>query len=290
MRNKKISFLISLTVLFVPFFVLAADSPRPGTDDYLIDNGLTEIQLTTKTATEKREPFIDLKGETTTTDPVGDVVSRYGTHPQTNYGWGDLTNASLAKNNDKQCWQFDFTVAEEIPASPVSLQSNLLVYLDSDNNLENNATTGVRINTDYEVSIKYDQKNGWITGLRWYNKEAEFWAINKTTASTFEFNKNNVSVCIPFTEVSAEVTPIWRAALAISDGSNTQIDVVPGTGFPPPTGETYSTWQSMNNSTPASTTVNNLVNWNAVIIVTGVIGLIVLIKIVFWIIEKKKKQ
>ncbi|MFH1253268.1 MAG: hypothetical protein V1664_02980 [Candidatus Uhrbacteria bacterium] len=293
MADKKIVKFLSLLIVgtwLVPSFVLAANSIRPGTADYLVGNGLTEQQITPETATEKREPFISLTGETVYIDPIGDVLSRVGTYPQINYGWGDLTKVELKKNNEKQCWQFGLNVAQEIPPNTPSLQANFILYIDRDGILENNAPQGVRINTDYEVSIKYDivdkENPGWETGLRWYNKETDFWAVNKTTASTFEMKGSNLSVCVPFAEIPAEVIPTWRVAAAISDGGNTQIDVAPGAGFPPPLGETYATWQPTIDQ--PSTESLSLLNWNALMIIVAVIGLIVLVKIVFWIVEKRK--
>ena len=293
--NYKSGLIISFMILAMPFFILVDGGHRPGTDDYLLDQGLTEQQLSTPTATEKREPFLNLTDETSIGDEIGDVLSRSGTHPQINYSWGDLTKASLIKNSEKQCWQFDFTVANEIPANPTSLGVNFLIYIDSDGQPENNTNEGIRFGTDYEVSIKYDVKNqDWFTDLRWYNQAADFWATNKTSASTFNFGSNNLLVCIPFSEISESVTPDWHIAVALSDGQNTQIDVAPGIGFPPPKGETYATWKT-NDSTTAdnqktSTNSYSLINWNALITVGILAGLGIVIKLVFWFINKKQKN
>lgn len=279
----KIALMTLLTV--APSLCLALEPFHPGTDEYLIFAGLTEEQLTTKVNTENREPFISARGETSITDPTGDVLSRTGTHPEINYGWGDLIATSLSKNNEEQCWLFVLQAAEDFPSS-VSWQANFLLYIDSDNNLDNNALEGVRANTDYEISIKFstsdESKKDWYADLRWYNPTTDFWATNKTTASTLKFKEDQLSVCVPFDEISAEITPTWRTAAAVSDGENTQIDVAPGTGFPPPKGQTYLTWKT-------STNEASLLNWQALGIVIGIAVLLGLIKIVFWFVEKKKK-
>jgi hypothetical protein len=276
---KKI--LVSALFFLTPFFCLASDI-RPGTDDYLIANGWTEEQLSTNAATEAREFFASTTSEAVVNDPYGDVLSRTGTHPLITNAWGDITEVELKKDEDKQCWSIDFTLAGDIPASS-AVQANFLIYLDGDNDTTNNAPEGVRANMDKEFSIK-NSETGWVTDYRWYNSapNALTWAINKDTASTFVFDGNKLNVCIPFSEVGKEITPIWRAAVAIYDGTNTQIDVVQNTGFPPIKGETNNTINQTGNSW------KSLLNWRALGIVSGVVILLGLIKTVFWFIEKKK--
>jgi len=282
---KKIFAICVLTLISSPVFCLASESFKPGTDEYLKAGGLTEEQLTADVSTEDRESFISASGETSTTDPTGDVLSRSGTHPGINFGWGDLTEASLKKDKTKQCWNFNLKVAEQIP-SAAPWQANYLLYIDGDSKTDNNAPTGVRINTDYEISIKYSaEQGGWLSDLRWYNPEPDFWAVNKETAATFNFNNNELSVCVPFTEISADITPTWRVAAVISDSQNTQVDVAPGAGFPPPKGETYATWGTKNST---STNFVSLINWQALVVVLGIAVLIGLIKLVFWLVGKRK--
>ncbi|MFH1089298.1 MAG: hypothetical protein V1716_02645 [Candidatus Uhrbacteria bacterium] len=281
---KKILTICVLSLLISPVFCLASESFKPGTDEYLKAGGLTEEQLTADVSTEDREPFISASGETSATDPTGDVLSRSGTHPGINFGWGDLTEASLKKDETKQCWDFSLKVAEQIP-SAAPWQANYLLYIDSDGKIDNNTPIGVRINTDYEISIKYEaEKSKWSADLRWYNPEPDFWAVNKETASTFEFKNDSLSICVPFTEISTDIVPTWRVAAVISDGQNTQVDVAPGVGFPPPKGETYPTWGTNNSD---STNFTSLINWRSLVIVGGIAALIGLIKLVFWLIGKK---
>lgn len=287
MKKKEI-IAFSALLLTLPIISLALEPFKPGTDEYLQNSGLTEEQLTNKVATEDREPFISAAGEMTAIDPTGDVVSRWGTHPSLKAGWGDLTSASLKKDAEKQCWLFSLETTEDIPET-ISIKANYLFYIDRDGNTENNATTGARINTDYEVSVKYLSDQGWQTDLRWFNQETNFWAVDKETASTFQKTEKNITLCVPFTEISSEVTPTWRAAAAVSDDNDTQIDVVPGAGFPPPKGQTYPTWSTAVSDNSPSTNSNNLVNWPALGAVAGLAGLGILIKLIFWFIEKKKK-
>jgi hypothetical protein len=280
--RKLVVFTINLLLLSGAGFCLAADFIA-GTDGYLVANGLTETQLTTNVATEDREPFISAVGETTISDPTADVVSRTGTHPTLNYGWADLTSASLKKNETNQCWLFTLQTAEDIPTS-APWQANFLLYIDHDADTSNNAPQGVRINTDYEIAVKYGTEDEniapqWFTDFRWYNPEPDFWATDKETASTFEFKGNQLNICVPFSEISSEVTPTWRAAAVGSDGKATQIDVVPGAGFPPPLGETYPTWDSSVNSTNYA----GLINWASLgIVLTGIAVVVV--------VRRKKKQ
>jgi len=275
---KKV-FLIAF-LFTLPFFCLAADI-RPGTDDFLIANGWTETQLSTPMATEGREIFSATIGEKSINDPVGDVLSRTGTHPLITNAWGDITNTELKKDNARQCWSVNFTMAADIPASS-TIQANFLVYMDGDNDNKNNAPDGVRIGTDKEFSIK-NSETGWVADYRWYNSAANAltWAINKDTKSTFTFNKNTLNVCIPFAEVSADITPTWRAAAAIYDGANTQIDVGQNTGFPPVKGEIDNTANQSENSWLS------LLNWRALEVVAGIVVLLIAIKLGFWFLRKK---
>lgn len=278
---KKI--IITTTLFLLPFVCSAADI-RPGTDDYLVANGWTEEQLTTAMATEGREFFASTTGEGTATDPVGDVLSRVGTHPLINYGWGDISEAKLTKDLTHQCWSVDFTVAEEIPQTTTA-QVNFLVYMDGDNDLTNNAPDGVRVGTDKEFSIKNDE-NGWSADYRWYNsaENARTWATNKETKATFAFSGNTLNVCIPFAEVGEDITPIWRAAAAVYDGTNVEFDVAQNTGFPPVKGEADNT------ANQSGSSWMGLLNWRMLEIAGGVVVLLIVIKVVFWLIGKKKKK
>ena len=278
---KKFLTIGAITVLFSPVFCFASDI-RPGTDDYLINNGWTEEQLTTNMATEGREFFATTTNEATINDPIGDVLSRTGTHPLINYAWGDVTETKLTKDNTRQCWSADITVAAEIPVT-ATIQANFLIYMDGDNDINNNAPDGIRANTDKEFSIK-NSETGWSADYRWYNSAANAltWAVNKETKSTFTFSGNTINVCIPFAEVGENITPIWRTAVAIYDGTNTQIDVAQNTGFPPIKGEIDNTINQSGNSWIS------LLNWQSLEIIGGVILLIGLIKLAVWLVAKKK--
>jgi hypothetical protein len=275
-------FLLAIFLITVPLLCSAADI-RPGTDDYLINNGWNEERLSTDAATEEREFFASTTGEETVKDPVGDVLSRTGTHPQINYGWGDITEAGLVKDTIRQCWSVDITVAEEIPLT-VPVQVNFWFFVDGDGDQTNNAPDGIKVNTDKEFVVKNNQ-NSWTADYRWYNSapNARTWATNKDTLSTFTFEKNELNICVPFTEVGQDITPIWRTALAIYNGTNTQVDVAQNTGFPPIKGERDNTTNQKNGLWPS------LLDWRTLGAVGGLIVLVGLIKIVFWFVEKKKK-
>jgi len=275
--------LLTAIIFAIPAFCLAADI-RPGTDDYLIANGWTEEQLTTNINTEERESFSATTGEAVIEDHVGDVLSRTGTHPLITNAWGDISKVEFKKDSSRQCWSVDFLMATDIPSTS-SMQANFLVYMDGDNDITNNAPEGVRVGTDKEFSIK-NSETGWAADYRWYNSapNALTWAINKETVSTFSFEANKLNVCIPFAEVGENITPVWRAAVAIYDGTNTQIDVAQNTGFPPAKGETNFTANQSENSWAS------LLNWQALGIVAGIAVLLFVIKTVFWFLKKNKKQ
>jgi len=275
--------LLTAIIFAIPVFCLAADI-RPGTDDYLIANGWTEEQLTTSVNTEERGPFASTTGEAISEDSIGDILSRTGTHPLITNAWGDISKVELKKDSLKQCWSANFLMAADIPSAS-SMQANFLVYMDGDDDITNNAPEGVRIGTDKEFSIK-NSEIGWITDYRWYNSapNALTWAVNKETASTFFFEGNKLNICIPFAEVGENITPVWRAAVAIYDGTNTQIDVAQNTGFPPAKGQTDNTANQSKNSWAS------LLNWKALVVEVGIVILMVAIKLVFWFLKKKKKQ
>lgn len=284
MLNKKKTALFISFLLLTPSFVFSTSALRPGTADYLVANGLTKAQLTTDLATDAREAFLAAVGETTVSDPVADVLSRTGTYPKINYGWGDIVETKISKDVNRQCWSVDIVMAEEIPVSN-SVHVNFLIFMDGDNDTTNNAPNGVRSGMDKEFNLKNSQTN-WAVDYRWYNSKpnALTWAVNKETAATFSFDSQKINVCVPFAEVAETLTPTWRIGATIFDGTNTQLDLAPGPGFPPPPGETYATWSTANDSTNPS----GLLNWNALMTVLGLVILGAVVKMVFWIIEKKK--
>ncbi len=237
-------FLATLVLLSFPLAAMAS-GPNAGTDDYLRSIGYTNEQLSAGVATEERESFLIAEGARSVSDPVGDVLDRVGDSTTLAEPWGDLTGASLAKDETTGTWVFTATVADAIPDKP-DQKFNVLFYVDIDGNRDNNETQGVRADTDAEYTVRYGQIDeqgtlAWNLGFRWYNaaENAQTWATNKDTAGTFEVSGDTVTLRIPFSEMNADVTARWRAATAVTDGTTTEIDVAPTVGFPPPKGQTY---------------------------------------------------
>lgn len=249
-------YLIAIFLLAIPTSAFAATA---GTDEYLRELGYTDTQLSTEVVTEDREAFFGADGIGRIEDPIGDVVTRFGTTSEIREPWGDISLATVAKNEETQAWDVTVTLGGAIPETP-GRAAQLFVYLDADGDASNNAPDGIRIGTDAEFSVQYDATNGWYADFRWYNANAIFWAVNKDTAATFDVVGDTVTVHIPFAEAPSTLTPRWRVAMAVADGSETQIDVAPGTGFPPPKGETYP---GMNG---ASDPVLSSVAWSVLIL------------------------
>ena len=228
---------LGIILLFFPLAALAKDI-QPGTDTYLRELGYTDEQLSTDVNTEDREPFLFAEGSIYVADPMGDVLTRTGTVSSVQAPWGDVTSADLTHDESAETWTLVVTVADELPDNP-SEQVNLLLYVDADGNTENNEQDGVRGSMDTEFSLKHNLERGWYTDVRWYNPEADFWAVDRTTASAFEVEGNRLALRIPDAELPINTTPRWRVAVAIGEGSATQVDVAPTVGFPPPLGESY---------------------------------------------------
>lgn len=213
----------------------------PGTDEYLRAYGLTDEQLAEGTKTENREPFPLFTGPSTVTDPLGDVLNRAGQPSNVHADWGDVSSATVTKNEATQMWDVTVNVGGRIPTS-VPDKAQLFVYMDADGKPDNNGVgNGVRAGADTEFVIQFNQEHGWYTDFRWYNPEAIFWAQNKETASTFTVTDTSFEIHIPFTEVSGDQAPVWRIVLAVSAGNDVQVDAAGIAGFPPPVGETYPT-------------------------------------------------
>jgi hypothetical protein len=211
----------------------------PGTDEYLRAYGLTDEQLAEGTKTENREPFPLFSGPRTVMDPLGDVLNRAGQPSNVHAAWGDVSSATVAKNEGTQTWDVTINVGGRIPTS-IPDKAQLFVYMDADGKSENNSVgNGVRASTDAEFVIQFNQEQGWYTDFRWYNPEAIFWAQNKETTSTFAVTDTSFEMHIPFTEVSGDQAPVWRIVLAVSSGNEVQVDVAGIAGFPAPVGETY---------------------------------------------------
>lgn len=263
MKNLRYILVIALFgCLFVPQTGAQA-AYTPGTDAYLRQEvGLSDTALSTQVKTEDRQPFPLVTNELSADDPVADVLTRYGTRSGINAGWADITRASMTKNDGNQTWDVLIEVGEPIPESPPQ-KVQFWILTDSDNIDDNNASGGIRINTDASHMAKYDSENGWATDYRWYNPEADFWALNKETASMFATtDEGNLLYQIPFEELPAEFSPEWRIVAAVEDAGKTQIDVVPGVGFPEAVKQTSETggdeagrqealwWKTVNLSTP----------------------------------------
>jgi hypothetical protein len=217
---------------------VAALAAAAGTNGHLREIGYSDAQLSTEATTENREAFKLAEGAGRVEDPLGDVLDRFGVTSGILQPWGDIERATLLKNDEAQAWDLTVTLGGALPDAP-TYQAQFYLYMDIDGDAANNDPQGVRVGTDAEFSVRYGAEKGWFADYRWYNKDADFWAMNKETASTFERNGNQLVLHVPFAEARADLAPYWRAAVAVADGPKTQIDVAPGTGFPPPLGETY---------------------------------------------------
>lgn len=215
--------------------VHAQSTYTPGTDAYLRNEvGLSDVELSTRHKTEDREPFALVVDELSAEDPVADVLTRFGTRSGVNAGWADIAGVSFTQNDDNESWDVLIEVGEPIPENPPH-KVQFWILTDSDNLDENNESSGIRINTDQSHMAKYDVENGWATDYRWYNTETDFWALNKETAATFApTDEGNMLYQIPFDELPADSSPEWRVVAAVDNAGKTQIDVVPGVGFPSP--------------------------------------------------------
>lgn len=274
--------ILLLCFLFFPVFVLASYPIRPGTDDFLKQKvGLTDEQLSFKAFTEDREAFSLETSARSVYDPIGDVLTRTGTTSPLGVAWADLTSVQVQNQPQEEVWTITFTTAADVPKTPTE-EINFIFYVDADGNQENNDTDGIRIQTDAGFLIKFDtEKKEWFVDYRWYNKEADFWAFNKTTESKVAVGKNLIRLKIPHKELTKSWTPAWRAACALNMAETTEIDVVPGIGFPPPKEQTYPISDFDIYKQP--NTINDFFLKIIFIIILGIIGFFV------WKFHKKNK-
>ena len=224
----------------LPIFAFASDSIHSGTDEYLRSIGFTNEELSSRVKTEDREPFLIAEGEKNIADPLGDVLSRWGTTSDISFSWADIESVQLHQDEEAHMWIFSIQLAETIPSKPEA-KVNFLLYVDHDRTKENNDEKGVHEGVDQEYSIVWNNKDVWYVDFRWFNPDAKFWAINQDTKATFVFHERSLVVKIPFEEIGTDMLPRWRVAIAASNKESTQIDVAPTIGFPPPKGTTYPT-------------------------------------------------
>lgn len=236
---RLLSCLIAAAWLALPWTLMAA-SPEAGTDDFLRSAGWSHEQLSQKVTPEKRQVFDTAVGETEAKDPAGDVLSRLGVTAGIQVPWADATGARLTRDLEEQAWVFTLETAETI-SEVINLKANFLLYVDGDGNPDNNETEGVRAGMDREYSLAHNAAGGWYMDFRWYNADpaAATWANDRDTQASFEVSGTHVTIRVPFAELSEDAVPRWRMAAAVSDKTSTQVDVVPGVGFPPPPGESY---------------------------------------------------
>lgn len=259
--------IIAIGFLF-PIAALAA-TPAAGTSDYLRSIGYTDAQLSDVATTEQREAFSSAVGAGSVSDPLGDEVNRKGGAATVNAAFGDISNASLTKNDAAQTWDVVVVLGGAIPEK-ITNSVELFILMDTNGDLSDNAKDGIRVGSDMEFVVQATPEHPWYTDFRWFNKGPQFWAVNKETASTFEINGDSIAYRIPFAEVSGDATPTWRVVMAVADGGNSEIDVAPGIGFPPPKDETYPT--------PASTMAFELppaVKWVGLTAIVAAISVLV---------------
>lgn len=248
---KTILVFVISAFLLAPITAELKSEPRAGTDDYLRSIGYTEKQLSSGTETEEREPFLFVEGAVLAQDPVGDVLNRFGATADILVPWADLVSVELEKDENEKQWMVIFTIAENLEDRP-SGKANVLFYVDGDADTTNNAPDGIRAGMDREFSIEYTEELGWYADYRWYNAPEDFWATNVKTTMRFTAKNTLISFFIPFEKLSGDLAPNWRAAIAVSDGTYTQVDVAPGVGFPPPIGQAYPTENFSTTSTPSN--------------------------------------
>ncbi|MBU0646383.1 hypothetical protein KJ611_02825 [Patescibacteria group bacterium] len=239
--NKKY-FIIPVLISFLsqPVLALAKDSIRAGTDDYLRDEfNYTPEMLTTPLTTEQREKFQLAKGETSVDDPLGDVLGRAGNSTSMQVPWADIEKTKVVKDAEKQAWEVKVAMGGLVPGVVTYNKAQLFVYVDRDGLADNNDYDGTGADMDAEFSLQYNVEQDWYTDFRWYNQPEDFWAFDQETKTTFEITENTMTLLIPFDEVPANASINWRTIMAVQDGTQTQIDVAPGIGFPPPLGGEY---------------------------------------------------
>ncbi len=229
--------IVATAVSFLPILGLAA-TPMAGTSDYLRSIGYTDVQLSGNATTEQREAFSAVQGAGSVSDPLGDEVDRKGGATTVNAAYGDISGATLTRNDTTQTWDVVVTLGGPIPEKPTD-KTELFILMDTNGDLSDNAKDGIRVGVDMEFSVQCTKDHPWYTDYRWFNKGPQFWAVNKETKSTFEIGTDTIAYHIPFAEVSGDATLTWRVVMAAAKGSDSEIDVVPGVGFPPPKGEIY---------------------------------------------------
>ncbi|MEI6511047.1 MAG: hypothetical protein WCO25_03330 [Candidatus Uhrbacteria bacterium] len=229
--------IVATAVSLLPTLTFAATSTA-GTSDYLRSIGYTDVQLSGNATTEQREAFSAVQGAGSVSDPLGDEVDRKGGATTVNAAYGDISNATLTKNDAAQTWDVLVTLGGPIPEKPTD-KIELFILMDTNGDLSDNAADGIRVGVDMEFSVQCTKDHPWYTDYRWFNKGPQFWAVNKETKSTFEIGTDTIAYHIPFAEVSGDATPTWRVVMAAASGNDSEIDVAPGIGFPPPKGETY---------------------------------------------------
>lgn len=227
-----------VTFLFLPLSGQMKNEPRAGTDDYLRAIGYSDEQLTLRLTTEERAPFLMAENAANIKDPIGDVLNRFGATTEMQVAWADIIGAALEKNEAAEVWIATFLFAAPLPERP-TIGVNVLLYADADGDTENNEPNGIRGGADREFALQFTDDRQWETDFRWYNAPADFWAVNKETAMSFKVLEDSIVFKIPFSELPGDLAPRWRVAMAVSDGTYTQIDAAPGVGFPPPVGEMY---------------------------------------------------
>jgi len=232
---KKIQIFFLLIFLITPFSAIAA--PQAGTDEFLREKLNLPIESSDEPINpEDRENFDLAKGEALVIDPSGDVLTRLGTPSSINEAWGDIKRVEMTRNKKAKTWDLIVQLGGEIPIKP-SVSAKLAVMVDLDGRQDNNDEDGTRGQADAEFSLIYNSEaNQWQTRYRWYNPQSDFWAIDKSTTMTRSTEGDEFILRIPFSEIPSE-KPLWRVILALADNNETQVDVAPTIGFPPPLGK-----------------------------------------------------
>lgn len=284
-------FLATCSLLVAPFATFAQTPAPAGTDDYLLSTLPNASQvLATPLVTEARMPF-PIATTPSVDDPTGDVLTQNGTASNLHEPWGDLTNVTWTK--EATDWLVTATVAAPVPATPAE-QTQFTVYVDADGNPANNMPPpGTRGDMDSEWSIKYSSQYGWGVDFEWYNPAptAKVWAMNKKTAAVPAISGNTLSLKIPFTELSANWSPRWRAIMALEDtNGNEEVDVVPGAGFPPANPNYKGPTTPGAPASATTSTVSSPANNTWIGILIAVIAVIVAGSAAFWFPRRPVKK
>lgn len=141
----------------------------------------------------------------------------------------DLTGMSIEPQEEG--WLVTFQIAEPLPEDP-GLAVNFDVFIDSDENEANNATTGVyRVGSDTIFMILHGTRTKWHSKWWKYNPGNGRWA-EQDDKPVFSIGDGEYTLTIPYDVIAKEEGVKMRGFSLTSTGGITAIDVAPGKGLP----------------------------------------------------------